>query len=48
MIKVDWDKESPKVKEACDEIMHVYALYGTMDLKDQARFRELMDILLPD
>ena len=48
MIKIDWDKESPKVKEASDEIMHVYELYGTMNPEEQKRFQELIDILLPD
>jgi len=46
-MEIDWTKESPKVKEACDHIVAAHGIHKSMTDEEKKRFDELMEALLP-
>ena len=47
-MEIDWSKENPAVKEACDYVIKAHTMHKTMTPEEQQRMNFLLDMLLPD
>jgi cellobiose-specific phosphotransferase system component IIA len=46
-MEIDWTKESPKVKEACDLIVKAHNIHGSMTQEEKDRLSDLFDLVIP-